>query len=101
MEGDSALSKAPEPRGLDRQLEGGAGLAAPAPVSLHGEALLLRLKNEALAKLQLQREMTNMAQENLENQFQADRLALEVESLKQEKCVLLAMVIVSVTFPIS
>lgn len=69
----------------ETQLEGGKITPLNNLESPHGEMLLERLKSEAQAKLQLQREMVDMAQKNLESQLNADRLAFELEALRQEK----------------
>lgn len=72
-------------------LEGGA-VPPDQPLDSEGPSpggdLLARLKQEAQAKLQLQRELVELTQQGLDNQFAAaDGLALEVEGLKQERCV--------------
>ena len=72
-------------------LEGGADLPDRPQESggpSHGAELLAKMKQEAQAKLQLQKEMVELAQQSLDSQFAAaDSLALEVEGLKHERCV--------------
>ena len=76
-------------RSLETHLEGGKVTPETANMegsSSFGELLLERLKSETQAKMQLQREMLDMAQQNLDAELNANRLALEMETLRQERC---------------
>jgi hypothetical protein len=65
----------------------GTSLGASSSTSAHGEAMLARLRSEGHARLAVQQQLLDVQAASLESVLRADAMALEVEGLRQERCV--------------